>query len=131
MVGRGVRSYHGEYPELEARNVQLVLRRIAVLNSRDREAARVLVDECYAADFVANVKCKWYRSSGRDGLIRAFDEAFAAGSVILEPRFENVTTERVEFSYSGIYSGATFDGFCSTSFTPDGKFLSESWRVIK
>ena len=132
MVGRGVRSYHGEYPELEARNVQLVLRRIAVLNSRDREAARVLVDECYAANFVANVKCKWYRSSGRDGLIRAFDEAFAAGSVILEPRFhENVTAERVEFSYSGIYNGATFDGFCSASFTPDGKFLSESWRVVK
>jgi hypothetical protein len=113
------------HPELEARNIQLVLRRIAVLNSRDHEAAVQLVDECYASNFVANVKCVWYKSSGREGMVRAFDEAFAAGSTILEPKFsESVTAERVEYSYSGRYNGAAFTGFLQRQ-------LHTRWKVFE
>lgn len=132
VVGRGTRSYHGANPAAEARNVQLVLRRIAVLNGRTHDDAVRLVDEWYAPDFVVNVKAVWYKNTGRDGLIKAFDDAFAAGSAILEPQIleDRATEERVEYFYRGLYQGAAFNAFCSASFTPEGKFLSESWRVV-
>jgi len=130
VVGRGERSTHGANPTREALNKQVVLRRIAVLNGRNHAEALRFVRESYAPEFVACVKAVWVRA--REGMVKAFDDAFAARSMILDPQIleKAVTTERVEYSYRGEYNGATFSGFCSTSFTPEGKILSENWRVV-
>jgi hypothetical protein len=130
VVGRGERSAHGANPTREALNKQVVIRRIAVLNGRNHDEAVRFVNECYAPEFVACVKAVWVRS--REGMVKAFDDAFAARSMILDPQILEaaVTTERVEYSYRGQYNGATFSAFCCTSFTPEGKILSENWRVV-
>uniref|UniRef100_A0A6B2L3F2 small monomeric GTPase n=1 Tax=Arcella intermedia TaxID=1963864 RepID=A0A6B2L3F2_9EUKA len=133
VVGRGVRRRHGEDPEREARNVEVVLRRIAVLNGGKHEEAVKLVDECFASGYMANVKCVWYLSSGREKLIQGFDDAFAAKSTILEPQIyeSGVTAEKVEYKYRGLYNGASFVGFCTTIFNEKGLILSESWRIVQ
>lgn len=130
VVGRGVRSFHGADPNREARNRQTVLRRIAVLNGRNRNDARRFIDECYSREFMACSKAVWARS--RDGMAKAFDDAFAAKSTILEPTIleEGVTMERLEYSYRGVYNGASFSAFCSVSFDEEGRILSENWRVV-
>lgn len=132
IVGRGKISRHGANPVAETRNVQLVLRRIAVLNAGRRQDGVRLVDECYGPDFVVNVKGIWSKPT-RDGLLKGWDDAVANKSTILEPLFleKEVTEERVDYFYHGLWNGASFAGFCSTSFSLEGKFLSESWRVVQ
>jgi len=131
VVGRGVRTVHGANPTQEAHNVKVVNRRIAVLNARVHNDAVRLVDECFSPSYISNHKCVWSPSPGRNALIKAFDDAFAAKSTILKHniRESGVTSEKVDYSYHGLYNGASYVGFCTTVFTESGKILSECWRV--
>ncbi len=128
VVGRGIRSFHGADPIREAQNRKTVLRRIAVLNGRNRNDAKRFIDEWYAPEFVACSQAVWAKS--RNGMAKAFDDAFAAKSTILEPSIleDGVTMERLEYSYRGLHNGAVFSAFCSVSFDPEGRILSENWR---
>jgi hypothetical protein len=133
VVGRGIRSRHGSNPKQEAENMKLVDRRIKVLNRRRQADAIRLIDECFdTGKYLMNNSCVWKRFD-REKLIQHFEAEFRNHSEMSDYKIlkEFVTAERVEYSYRGRRNGNQFDGFCSTSFTPEGKILSESWRTCQ
>jgi hypothetical protein len=130
-VGRGVRCFHGDKPAQEARNKQIVLQRISVLNGRNHDDAVRFVHANYAPEFVSCSSAVWTKCASV--MVKAFDDAFAVKSTILDPKFldDGITAERVEYSYRGLYNGAQYNAFCSVSFNEAGKILSENWRLVE